>query len=237
MGKTMGKFAVAIALLLGVTVCAASPASAQTRRFNVFGGYSYGTNNFSNGLYFLSPFGTQALNGYSAAFTVNFNNHIGMEANFSGHKGTSTILNEPPIASTNGILITSDQNVYTYAFGPKLFQTVGNFSLFTHFLVGGVHLNQTLTETCTPGTGSSCSPASAATTEKGTGFAFMTGGGVDWNHGRWGIRILEVDYVHGQMVGAFSGSGAPVIPLTSLATSGNNFQLATGLIFNFGKSE
>ena len=35
-----------------------------------------------------------------------------------------------------------------------------------------------------------------ATSASGNGFALKTGGGVDWNHGRWGIRILEVDYVH-----------------------------------------
>lgn len=38
MGKSTGKFALAIALLFAATVCAASPASAQTRRFNFFGG-------------------------------------------------------------------------------------------------------------------------------------------------------------------------------------------------------
>lgn len=233
MGRTMRKFAVAVALLLGVTVCAASPASAQTRRFNVFGGYSYGTSNFSDGLFFYGPFGSQALSGYSAAFAVNFNNHIGMEANFSGHNGTSTILNEPVTATIDGDRITSNQNVYTYAFGPKLFETVGHFTLFTHFLVGGVHLNQTYTETCTPYSGGSCSTTRTVITQKGTGLSFMTGGGVDWNHGRWGIRILEVDYVHGQMVSAFS---SPTLSLSSLSTSASNFQLATGLTFNFGKS-
>lgn len=232
MGRTMGKFAVAIALLFAATVCVASPAAAQTRRFNVFGGYSYGTSNFSDGFYLFTPPGTQALNGYSAAFAVNFNNHIGLEANFNGHNGTSTIVSEPVSGTVNGNLIASDQNVYTYAFGPKLFQPIGNFSLFTHFLVGGVHLNQTFTEKCTPAPGNTCGTTNFGITQKGSGLAFMTGGGVDWNHGHWGIRILEVDYVHGQMLAAFSGS---TLPVSSLSTSANNFQLATGITFNFGK--
>lgn len=78
------------------------------------------------------------MNGYSAALALNFNDHIGSEANFSGHKGKSTIISEPATATANGLLVASDQNLYTHAFGPKLFQTVDNFSLFTHFLVGGV---------------------------------------------------------------------------------------------------
>lgn len=235
MRKIMWKLSVVVALSLGMTLCAVSQASAQTSRFNVFGGYSYGTNNFSNDYYYGLP-GGSALNGYAVAFAVNFNNHIGLEANFSGHNGSSTLLVEPSTSTNYGEDITeTGEGVYTYAFGPKLFQTVGDFSLFTHFLVGGVHLSQTLTETCTPPTsGGNCgTPDPAVYDQKGTGLAFMTGGGVDWNHGRWGIRVLEVDYVHGQMESNFTGAPSN---LSSLSTSANNFQLATGITFNFGSS-
>jgi hypothetical protein len=235
MRKIVWKLSVAVALLLGMTVCGASQASAQTSRFNVFGGYSYGTNNFFSGYYEGLP-GGSTLNGYSVAFAMNFNNHVGLEANFSGHNGSSTILSEPSTPTSYGEQIsTTGEGVYTYAFGPKLFQTVGDFSLFTHFLVGGVHLSQTLTETCTvPGNGGNCgTPNPEIYNQKGTGLAFMTGGGMDWNHGRWGIRILEVDYIHGQMVSSFTGSPSN---LASLSASANNFQLATGVTFNFGSS-
>jgi len=236
MRKITWKLSVAVALLLGMTVCVASQASAQTSRFSVFGGYSYGTNNFFNGYYEGLP-GASALNGYGVAFTVNLNDHIGMEANFTGHNGgSSTILNEPATANYNGEEIASgNQALYTYAFGPKLSQDVGNFSLFTHFLVGGTHMSQSLTETCTnAGYPYPCgTPNPEVTKQAGSGFAFKTGGGVDWNHGRWGIRILEVDYVHGQMVSSFNGN---LDDLASLATSGNNFELNTGITFNFGHS-
>ncbi len=232
MSKIIRKFGVAAALLFGMTVCVASQAGAQTTRYSVFGGYSYGTSGA-----FLpeeAPFTLDtALNGYGAAFAVNLSNHIGLEANFTGHNGTSTILSEPATYYT-GTQYGEDQGVYTYAFGPRLFQNVGNFSLFTHFLVGGMHVGNTLRDTCTPGTGETCgTPNPEIIKISGSGFAFKTGGGADWNHGRWGIRILEVDYVHGQMLNAFSGDGTPV---SSLTMSTNNFELTTGITFNFGRS-
>lgn len=234
MRRIMRNFAVAVALLLGMTACAATQASAQTTKYSVFGGYSYGTNSVFAP--FLAPFSLTmptALNGYGAAFTVNLTNHIGLEANFTGHNGTPTIIYEPPTTS-DGTRDAVSESEYTYAFGPRLFQNIGDFSLFTHFLVGGMHVDNTFKETCIPGSSDTCpTPATNVMyTQKGSGFAFKTGGGVDWNHGRWGIRILEVDYVHGQMLGAFTGGS----PFPDLSTSTNNFELTTGITFNFGSS-
>lgn len=235
MQRIIRKFSVAAALLLGMTVGVASRASAQTTKYNVFGGYSYGT----NGVFapFLGPFSLTmptVLNGYGAAFTVNLTNHIGLEANFTGHNGTPTIQYQPP-TSNDGYRDSVNASEYVYTFGPKLFQNIGDFSLFTHFLVGGVHLDNTVKETCIPGTSDTCGTPNPSVlfAQKGSGFAFKTGGGVDWNHGRWGIRILEVDYVHGQMLSNLGG----IIPGSgSLSTSTNNFEMTTGITFNFGSS-
>jgi hypothetical protein len=236
MQRIIRKFSVAAALLLGMTVGVASRASAQTTKYSVFGGYSYGTSEVS--LPELGPFNftvPTAMHGYGAAFTVNLNNHIGLEASFTGHNGTPTIQYQPATTS-NGYRDVDNQGVYTYTFGPRLFQNVGDFSLFTHFLVGGTHVSQTLKETCFPGTSDTCGTPNPSIlfTQDGSGFAFKTGGGVDWNHARWGIRILEVDYIHSQMLGSFGGQ----IPggNMSFSTSMNNFELTTGITFNFGSS-
>lgn len=224
----MRKFGVAVALLLGMTVCTASRAGAQTSRFNVFGGYSYGTNNFYTG-------GDPAMHGYGASFAVNVNNHIGFEGSFTGHNGTPTLYNRPATSTNYGYFDRAKEGLYDYTFGPRLFQNVGNFSLFTHFLVGAVHFSATETDTCTPPTsGGSCGGVNPyISTEKGTGFAFKTGGGADWNHGHWGIRILEVDYVRGEMLAAFSDNAGNSYSATN---SANNFELTTGITFNFGSS-
>ncbi len=235
MRKIMPKLAVSLALLLATTVCVASRASAQTTRFNVFGGYSYGTSsaNLPDEAPFNLTFPT-SLNGYSAAFTFNLNNHLGLEANFTGYNGSPTFASELP-TTEDGYRDFDNQSVYVYTFGPRLSQNLGDFTVFTHFLVGGTHANHTLKEACIPGTSDTCGTPNPEVvfSQTGSGFAFKTGGGVDWNHGRWGIRILEVDYVHSQMLSAFTGEEAPI---SGFATTGNNFELTTGITFNFGHS-
>jgi hypothetical protein len=94
-----------------------------------------------------------------------------------------------------------------------------------------MHSHQESTDICIPATtpGSTCSGTPDTTVLKGSGMAFKTGAGLDWNHGRWGIRILEVDYVHGSTSATCSLGCTPVIGLNLGA---NNFELATGLTFN-----
>jgi hypothetical protein len=66
----------------------------------------------------------------------------------------------------------------------------------------------------------------------GDGFAAKFGGGVDWNHRRWGIRILEVDYIHAQL---FTSNLCNTCTVTEgFDTTGNAFEMSTGVTFNFG---
>ncbi|MGO9642145.1 MAG: outer membrane beta-barrel protein [Candidatus Acidiferrales bacterium] len=222
--------------VLGLMIClAGAPAHAQDGRISLFGGYSYGTNNF----YSYDP----GLNGYGVAVAYNLNKHIGLEANFSGHNGTSTIYSELPTTTENGYADVVRQDIYTYTFGPKLSLPVGHFSLFTHFLVGAAHIHNGETESCIPetgGSGSSCSESDYPYHygSHGNGFAFKTGGGVDWNHGHWGVRILEVDYVHAEVSATETDTCPECTPYThTYAESANNFELATGVTFNFGGSK
>jgi hypothetical protein len=225
----MKKQAWLILSVLGLVIClAGAPAHAQDGRISLFGGYSYGTNNF----YSYDP----QLNGYGLAVAFNLNKHIGLEANFSGHNGSPVIDSAPASSTENGYNEVLRQDLYTYTFGPKLSLPVGHFTLFTHFLVGGAHIHEGYTEKCIQSSGSddTCyTPYSTST--RGNGFAFKTGGGVDWNHGHWGIRILEVDYVRAEL---FTTETCPDCSAPeSYSSSANNFELATGVTFNFGSTK
>lgn len=221
--------------LLGVMVglTGVSAHAQGTSKFTVFGGYSYLDNNWGNGCVGSCIGGLSSqLHGYSISGVYNFNNHIGIEANFSGHNGTSTVDSEPATATENGYIDSENQDIYTYTFGPKLTQPIGNFAIFGHFLVGGDHGHEAFRDNClqSSGSDSTCSSPSTASA-RGSGFAFKTGGGVDWNHGRWGVRILKVDLVHASTFATEVCAGCTPY---SFNISGNNFELATGITVNLG---
>ncbi len=219
-----------ILLVLGLVICITSaPAHAQDGKFSLFAGYSYGTNDAYR---LIDP----ALHGYSAGVAYNFNKHIGLEANFSGHNGSPLIDSEPATSTENGYNDFTDQDEYIYTFGPKLSLPVEHFTLFTHFLVGGVHEHVGFTDKCVQSSGSdsTCSTTPSSDSSRGNGFAFKTGGGVDWNHGFWGIRILEVDYIHGDLLLHETCTGCTPYNFSSTF---NNFELATGVTFNFGSAK
>lgn len=229
------KMCVSLVAVTALALGLGSVARAQDSvpKMQVFGGYSFGTNSCfaSIGFCFVDP----ALHGYAASFAYNFNNHIGLEANFSGHNGTSTVDKEPPTSSSMGFFDTENQNIYVYTFGPRLSLPVGKFSLFSHVLVGAVHLNEATNNECIPATSGpdfcSTPPVNGVRTH-GNGFAAKFGGGVDWNHRRWGIRILEVDYTHGQVYTSNLSSNSTATQ--NFDSTGNEFEMSTGVTFNFG---
>jgi len=221
------KMCVSVVAMTALAVSLGSAARAQDSvpKMQVFGGYSFGTNNCFGGCF------DPGLHGYTAAFTYNFNRHLGLEANFSGHNGVVTIDESLPQGTNNGFIDKVGQDLYVYTFGPRLSVPVGNFSLFSHILVGATHVHAVSTEQCLQATGGgTCfNPFNDHVT--GNGFAGKFGGGVDWNHRRWGIRILEVDYIRGQI---FTTTTCASCNTSKFDGSGNAFELATGVTFNFG---
>jgi hypothetical protein len=216
-----------------ICLAGASAYAQETPKISVFGGYSYQLNNLGqNTCFFTCGEGASGLHGYAASATYNATKNIGLEANFSGHNGSPLLASEAPTSSNNGYVEHSGQDIYTYTFGPKLTLPIGHFAAYTHFLVGGMHAHQAFNEVCVPATGSTCSGTPNTANFKGTGMAFKTGAGLDWNRGRWGIRVLEVDYIHSSVwaTGTCSSGCGPAISL-NLGT--NNFELATGLTVNF----
>ncbi len=97
------------ALLLVCVFAVAGLAVAQeTPKAEVFGGYSYLR---------VNPSGVNA-NGWEAALTGNFTEHLGLTADFSGHYARGG-------------------HVYTYVFGPQIAAQMGNLRPFGHVLFGG----------------------------------------------------------------------------------------------------
>jgi len=89
----------------------------------------------------------------------------------------------------------------------------------------------------TPTEGTATAAISSEGSVKGTIFGMEVGGGVDWVHHRWGIRLLEVDYVHG--TGTLNGHctincGTTVETFTGIGKA-NDVQIAMGVDFRFGK--
>lgn len=240
----------AILMLAMIGCLAIAPAQAQdTGKIGIFAGYSYGTSNFglnANNCY--TTWNCEAasigMHGYAVAVSYNFNKNIGFEANFGGHNGGGFIYNQVATINNQGYQEKQTQDIYTYTFGPKLTLPVGNFSIFTHALVGAMHAHEADLATCSSVTGGpTCSSSyvngvEMTNTGAGTGMAFKTGGGVDWNHGRWGIRILEVDFVHATVPTTISNSPYWSTPaytpyLNTVTLGANNFEMSTGITFNF----
>lgn len=214
-------------------------AKAQDSKMDVYGGYSFATHSCF-GTCALEEFADPGLQGYTAAFAYNFNRHIGLEANFSGHNGTPTIEHDYPTTADTGEFYKQNQNLYIYTFGPRISVDVGNFSLFSHFLVGATHVDGNEQNQCIPATGTgeveTCSSTAVVKvgTLSGNGFATKVGGGVDWNHHSWGIRILEVDYLHGQIYATDTPVACTSCEKFSEDVSGSAFELSAGVTFNFG---
>jgi hypothetical protein len=213
-----------VSILALAVVIISAPAKAQDSKVSLFGGYSFGTNNVAQN--------DPGLHGYALSAAYNFNKHIGLEANFSGHNGSTTIFFDQPLGSSNGEKRIDGEDIYTYVFGPKFSLPVGNFSLFTHILVGGSHAHEGEATTCVQATSGPTCFTPTFTRGSGSGMAVKTGAGVDWNHGRWGIRILQVDYVHSTLYATIKCAGCET---DSFDTSWSGVEMSTGVTLNFGK--
>jgi hypothetical protein len=207
-----------------------TPANAQG--LTVFGGYSFATNNLQND--------DPGLHGYALSAAYNINRYIGIEANVSGHNGSPTLFSDTPTSTETGDNEVANEDIYTYVFGPKFTLPVGNFSLFAHVLVGASTVHAGVRDTCIPATGSgeveTCSSDDSDSFRlTGSGMAVKTGGGVDWNHGHWGIRILELDYVHSQVFLNETATCTDGCEASSFDGSFSGVELSTGVVFNFGR--
>lgn len=224
-----------VCFLLGVLIClGATAAHAQdTNKLTLFGGYSFMLNSWGNDCVAACLGGSDVgLQGYTGSVSYNLTHYFGLEANLSGHNGTTIIDSETPSATENGLSESERQDIYTYTFGPRFTVPVPmDFEFFGHALVGGLHGHEGFTDQCIQSAGGTDCYTSTSSSSRGNGFALKTGGGVDWTHGHWGIRILELDFVRLASTQTESCSTCEGT-LTKILVSGNNVELSTGVIIN-----
>lgn len=262
--------------LLGLVLLVSLTASAQTMesKFDVSLGYSFLNHQSFTGTSPLSgtAIGTTGNHGYDLRFTYNLAPALGIEADFAGNHGSSVPFSSTTTTPTGfgsaatTIATTSrlHQDTLTFLFGPKLTHPFGDFQLYTHFLVGGAHGHEGVSETSTTTTPinafsrgnpnvATTQVTSASVSGKGTAFGFEAGGGVDWVRDRWGWKILEIDYVQATANGGFSTAspsfsctpassnlcgGGPLGSLTTITGTApaiaHDIRLATGIVFRFG---
>jgi hypothetical protein len=221
---------------MGLAAGLSGGAAQAQSKMQVFGGYSYNSGG-ANQYYCIeicSP-GTSN-NGYAASYAYSFTPHIALEGAFSGYDGTTTPFSYAPGTIDSGYAVKDDAKKYFYTVGPRLSYPVGDFSMFSHFLVGGAHIHETITETCTPSENGCGTPNPLKETDSGNGLAFKVGGGVDWNHGAWGIRLLELDYVRTQLNISGTTNQPQYEPTFSTYLPASSLQFAVGVTFNFGGS-
>jgi hypothetical protein len=225
---------------LAMLVClSGAPAHAQSK-VQVFGGYSYNSSGTSltSCLFVDVCTLTSSNQGYAASLAYSFSPHFALEAAFAGYDGTTTPYAYAPGTEDPGESVKDAASKYFYTFGPRLSYPLGDFSLYSHFLVGGAHVRDNITETCIQSSSSyTCgSPNPVTMSDSGNGVAFKLGGGVDWNHGAWGIRILELDFVRTQISTSGTTNDVAYQPTFSTTGPNNMLQLAVGATFNFGST-
>jgi hypothetical protein len=168
-------------------------------KIEVFGGYQYLHAGNIDG------FGDSAnSNGWNVSATVNFSQHLGVAADFSGNYKTETMQNFP---------FLEHFHAYTYTFGPVAsWKASDKIKLFTHALFGGAHSFPTRCDL-----GGDLSQCSGDLSVKG--FAMMLGGGVDARIDKhFGFRVLQADWVY--------------LPVQA-GGHAENVRLSTGLLFRF----
>jgi opacity protein-like surface antigen len=161
---------IAGACFLALFSLSAFAAEGDAPKAEFFGGYQYSHLE-----------GTGSANGFNFAFNGNFNNYLGITADF----GAS-------YTSQSGVNL----NNYTYTFGPVLSLRANKaFTPFVHALIGGDH----------------ASASAGGVSATGNGFALLAGGGVDFNFTQHlSFRAAQADWmmIHGS--GATSSKNARI---------------------------
>jgi hypothetical protein len=227
---------VAVGLLgLGGT----SARAQETSKFDFSADYSYIAHNLTNS--YCGDYGDfvecedPGLQGFKLAGAVNLNSHVGIQCDVSYHAGNHTVYGYAYPEDEEQYTGREADDITTFTCGPKLTERVGNFELFGTLGAGGMHAYQNFLEYEAEGE----DPNNYGETAKGTIFGLEVGGGVDWVRKHWGIRLLEVDYVHG--TGTLNGRCEIDCSDGGYAFTGvakaNDLQIAMGVNFRFGSTK
>lgn len=158
------------------------------------------------------------LHGGSTSVAYNFNNYLGLVADFGGYANSKVTLFSPAGSQT----LDSNGRAYTYVFGPRLsYRGYERFTPFVQALFGGTHATAVTISGCTGDP--SCTPLGSE-----NAFAMMLGTGVDiklTKHFSW--RLVEGDYLLTRFKDPFS---------STVDERGwqKNVRLSSGLVVRFG---
>jgi opacity protein-like surface antigen len=151
----MGRFFASVASLL--LLCGLSLGQSSNDRFEIFGGYSFVTGDFTGTF---ADRSTHILNGWNASADYKASPLLGLVADFSGfHAGYTFPGIGGPAVSANSLAAL---------FGPQVSVRLSRATPFAHVLLGVTHVGYSQSS-C-----SGCSPSSA------NGFSYAFGGGIDY---------------------------------------------------------
>lgn len=195
-------------LLLGGLV-----AFAQDPKFEVAANYSFLHYNPAKSLS-----GSEDLNGGGGSFVYNFGKYLGVKAEFTGYGSVEQTFHVPavppsvPVAGT----FTTQANMFTYLFGPRVTVPAKKVRVFGQALFGGAHTNGYVNLFRAAGvTGLSAS---------NSGFAMAFGGGLDVPVAKHvALRLAQVDY----LLTRFEYKPLGI-------NNQSNFRYQAGVVFLFG---
>ena len=158
------------------------------------------------------------LHGGSTSVAYNFNNYVGLVADFAGFDNSKLTLFGPAGSET----LNASGSVYTFMVGPRLsYRKYEKFTPYVQVLGGVVHASSVSISGCTGDP--SCTPIGSDTT-----FAAMAGAGFDINIShRIALRLIEADFLLTHFQDPISATGL---------SRGwqDNTRLSTGIVFRFG---
>ena len=211
-------------LTLGALFSVSVYAADEAPQADVFLGYSFLRANSARDI----PAFTA--NGGAGTFGYNFNNNLGLEAEFGGYH--------------NGNIhnVHLDTTMATFLFGPRFsWGRSKTFDPYVHFLFGGAHVSTSIAGNSVlipvhPIAGGPTIPAPGSDgryAASQANFAMAIGGGIDikLSKGVY-LRAMQIDY----FLTRFQDLGLPTALFgeASKNRNQNNLRFATGIGFNFG---
>jgi hypothetical protein len=174
----------AILILLGFLLMTGN-AFTQTRRFELFAGYSP-LRNFSDG----ALVKRKTLHGWNASLTTDIKPWLGISADFSGHyDGRTAFVNRFLVDENGRTLVGFVQNEFMSHWGivgPQVKLRHGRFEPFSRLLFGVSRVSVEGSKT----------PPDVGFGFNKTGFALALGGGLDFRISeRVKIRLIQADYM------------------------------------------
>jgi hypothetical protein len=156
------------------------------------------------------------LNGGSASVAYNFNNYLGLVADFGGYAADRLQLTG---GSNSPVVVDASGTVYTYLFGPRLsFRNSTRFTPFAQVLGGGVYATDVAISGCTGSP--ACTPLPAQ-----NAFALTAGGGLDIRLTQhFSLRPIQAEYLMTTFDDVPTGASAIQ----------NNLRLSAGIVYGLG---